>query len=85
WHPLVNGYSGFLPRPQADVIRQQIDFPSSIALDQLRELGIVWIVVHWEDAPAWWEIENYRTILGSRDDITLVKKFGETWLYRIER
>lgn len=85
WHPLVNGYSGFLPRPQAEVIKQQIDFPSSMALDQLRELGVVWIVVHWEDAPAWWEIENYRTILGSRDDITLVKKFGETWLYRIER
>ena len=46
WHPLVNGYSGFIPPQYAQVSDQLDAFPDPTATEVLRGLGVRYVVVH---------------------------------------
>jgi hypothetical protein len=46
WQRLVNGYSGYYPRPYLDLIHRMRDFPSGASLEALHEIGVDLVVVH---------------------------------------
>ena len=48
WRPLVNGYSGLIPRSYVDTERRLRRFPSPSALRHLDGLGVTHVVVHLE-------------------------------------
>ncbi len=45
-HPLVNGYSGYYPKPYLDLLNTLVRFPNAEALDALRSRSVRYIVVH---------------------------------------
>lgn len=46
WQPLVNGYSGFVPREYARTLEALRDFPSETALDRLRQLDVKFVLLN---------------------------------------
>jgi hypothetical protein len=46
WHPLVNGQSGFVPPGFEDIIREVNGFPDATAVEDLRALGVRYVIVH---------------------------------------
>jgi hypothetical protein len=46
WKPLVNGYSGFLPRGYPAVADALRDFPGDRSQTELRRLAVTHVVVH---------------------------------------
>ena len=54
WRPMMNGYSGFNPREYAAMLEGTRGFPSSTALEYLRDAGVTHVTVHcrlWEPGP----------------------------------
>jgi hypothetical protein len=51
WHPLLNGYSGFVPESYRRHAAVLASFPDEPGLALLRKLGVTHVVVHVEDAP----------------------------------
>jgi hypothetical protein len=51
WRPVVNGYSGFVPRGYAERADRIGTFPAPTALDELRRLGVTHVVVNLGEAP----------------------------------
>jgi hypothetical protein len=45
-HPIVNGYSGFVPRDFEQIAQSLRTFPSDEALETLHKLGVTHVVVH---------------------------------------
>ncbi|MGE5815444.1 MAG: hypothetical protein ACM36C_13225 [Acidobacteriota bacterium] len=48
WHPLVNGYSGFVPASYVKTWNLVNGFPNNSALRALRDIGVTHVVVHYE-------------------------------------
>jgi hypothetical protein len=49
WHPIVNGYSGFVPTSYLDRIYDVRNFPDDEAMSRLRRDSVRYLVVHlWE-------------------------------------
>lgn len=46
WQPIVNGYSGFFPASYLDRLSQVRGFPDQRSINQLREDGVRYVVVH---------------------------------------
>jgi hypothetical protein len=47
WHPIVNGYSGFVPRSYLDRMHELRAFPEDEAMGRLRRDGVRYVVVHF--------------------------------------
>jgi hypothetical protein len=50
WVPRVNGYSGYEPRGYSETVRALESFPSEKAVERLAELGVRYLVVHYDEA-----------------------------------
>jgi hypothetical protein len=48
WHPLINGYSDFLPPDVGAALPDLVRFPSPESVAFLRGRGTKYVVVHWE-------------------------------------
>jgi hypothetical protein len=46
FHPMVNGYSGFIPPRHEELFRLLVDFPDEESLRALEKLGVLYAVVH---------------------------------------
>jgi hypothetical protein len=46
WAPLVNGYSGFIPKSYADFTKAIATFPDAAAIDALRRRGVTHVTVN---------------------------------------
>jgi len=46
WRPIVNGYSGFLPRSYVEHYESLQSFPDARALRALADIGVTHVVVH---------------------------------------
>jgi hypothetical protein len=46
WAPLVNGYSGFIPRSYAELQKAMLLFPDAGGLDALRRRGVTYVSVN---------------------------------------
>ncbi|HTV02817.1 MAG TPA: hypothetical protein VMF13_19870, partial [Luteitalea sp.] len=51
WRPLVNGYSGYIPRSYVEHYLAFASFPAQEALDALRRVGVTHVVVDIEQMP----------------------------------
>jgi hypothetical protein len=49
WHPMVNGYSGFLPAAYLQLLERMRGFPDAASMDALRQRRVRWIVVHEDE------------------------------------
>jgi hypothetical protein len=47
WQPLVNGYSDHLPARYLQAKPALVSFPSPESLEEIRSLGVRWVVVHF--------------------------------------
>lgn len=81
WHPMLDGFTGYKPRPTLFLRRLARRLPDPRALDALRRLsGLRWVVVHldllgpleqrrWEEAP--------------KDGLREVRRAGATRIYEV--
>ncbi len=82
WHPMVNGYSGLIPPQYADVDNQLNAFPDPTAVEDLRDLGVRYVVAHLAalDGTARQRFANADL---SRLGITVAAKFGSDVVYQL--
>jgi hypothetical protein len=52
WHPLLNGYSDHFPEDHITAKPVLTTFPSQEAIGLLQDLGVRWVVVHFNRYPA---------------------------------
>lgn len=81
-HPLVNGYSGFIPGEYYALVKDMQGFPSAATVERLRKWGADWIVVH---ADRYKDSAKVRKQLEQFGVIEHVRDFDAIWLYRIRR
>lgn len=77
WHPLLNGYSGFVPASYVRHAEELAGFPDARAMATLRRLGVTHVVVHVRREP---------TLVGAlrdRADFVLVATGPEQRIYRL--
>jgi hypothetical protein len=77
WHPLVNGYSGYVPASYGRHAEVLAGFPDERSLAALREIGVTHVVVHVEHAPEL--LEDLR----AWPALTLVASTATEFLYRL--
>lgn len=82
WHPILNGQSGFVPPGYAEVSARINAFPGSAAIEDLRALGVRYVVVHGA------VIGNARRSVIRRDTssipgVRLVQTFGTDDVYQL--
>jgi hypothetical protein len=81
WKPLVNGYSGFVPRGYTDIAEALRGFPDEASRARLAALGVTHVVVHTDQygplAPA------LLAAVGATPWLTLVASDGGIRIYRI--
>jgi hypothetical protein len=79
WHPLVNGYSGYISQSYAATVDLLATFPDDRSMARLRALNVRYIVVH----RAFYEPrEGYAKVLlqmGSRRDLVPLGHFRD-WI-----
>jgi hypothetical protein len=46
WRPLVNGYSGYIPRDYDETVKRMKTFPDAASIARLRTLNVEYILVH---------------------------------------
>ena len=51
WHPMLNGFSGFIPASYGQNGEALGGFPDDRSLDHLRKLGVTHVVVHEKELP----------------------------------
>ena len=59
WHPLINGYSGYIPPDYTETKRLMRSFPDPRSLDRLRALGVRHIVIH----EAYYKASEYKDLM----------------------
>ena len=77
WMPMVNGYSGFLPYGQDQIIADMLDFPDAKSIRRLNELGVRYVIVHQDqfDEHQKQQFEEY--IDQYTDDLHQVAAYGD--------
>jgi hypothetical protein len=48
WHPILNGYSGFVPASYVEHWKRFSSFPDVTSLRALRDAGVTHVVIHYE-------------------------------------
>lgn len=86
WRPMTNGYSGFLPPSFYTINRALQNFPSDEAVAKLRQVGVVYALVH----ERYYGRDDYRRVTaaaGARRDLVAYGPFAdgeyETRVYRL--
>lgn len=83
WKKMVNGYSGFFPPDYESLKERMLQFPSKETLDELKHLGVNYVVFHPNQYPAQgWE-EILRRLDRYTSDLELVKELDSARVYRI--
>ena len=77
WHPLLNGYSGFVPESYVRHAEELAGFPDARAMAALRRLGVTHVVVHVRRGP------SLAAALRDRADLPLVAAGSEQRIYRV--
>lgn len=77
WKPLVNGYSGFVPRSYVEHSQALAGFPDPTAFEALRRIGVTHLVVRADEIPG---VEG---ALSRRRDIDLLAADGPLRVYRL--
>ena len=54
WRPMLNGYSGFLPRSYVTHYERLRSFPDPASIAYLREIGVTHVAVHTDLFAAKW-------------------------------
>jgi hypothetical protein len=81
WKPLVNGYSGFVPRSYPMIAEELRDFPGDRSRAELRRLGVTHVVVHL-DAYGGREAEMASAV-GEASWLELVASGNRIRIYRL--
>lgn len=76
WHPMLNGYSGFVPDSYVRHWEALRDFPADGALEYLRTTGVTHAIVYHQGKPAP-EAPGHLEVLGSRDEVTVFRVLPE--------
>ncbi|HEX7486536.1 MAG TPA: hypothetical protein VF332_10310 [Vicinamibacterales bacterium] len=83
WHPLVNGYSDYVPDDFKQMVIPVSSFPASEALGILRAHGTRYVVFHME----LYDSRSREKLLGQieryREYIRPLAQEGQVWLYEI--
>jgi hypothetical protein len=82
WHPLVNGYSGFLPASYHEVFKSVQSFPDQAALTALHDRGVTHIVVHMDAFRGAFGVERYDS-LARVGALTILAEDGDIRIYRL--
>ena len=82
WHPLVNGQSGFTPPGYPDLAAQVNAFPAKGAVDDLRAVGVRYLVVHRKQVGA--DLANGIRARATQDGVHLINAFGDDDLYQLQ-
>ena len=77
WHPLLNGYSGFVPESYVRHAEELAGFPDARAMATLRRLGVTHVVVHVRRGPA------LEAELRDRPEFVLLAAGPEQRVYRL--
>jgi hypothetical protein len=87
WHPLINGYSGYVSNRYVDMLRTMGQFPDRRAMAKLRELNVRYVLVHqalYDDASQWSDVEFG---LLEQPDVTALGRYndwtGDTALFEL--
>ncbi len=92
---IVNGYSGFSPPPwQKLVMLELTSFPTQNALQQLKNIGVQYIILHKDEYDTLYHnhytLNNRPIASGSailkqlkKRDLLLIKTIGESYIYKI--
>jgi len=80
WRPIVNGYGRQEPPMHGDTMVVVKAFPAPEAIQKLREIGVMYVVLHTGRAS-----ELRQAVHDARGDpsVTLIRQFGEDYLYAI--
>jgi hypothetical protein len=80
WRPLVNGYSGYIPRGYLDSVAKFASFPAPEAIDAMRSAGVTHVMVHPRRLDRGSEVldacnrePRLRRLASGRGEITLYK------------
>jgi hypothetical protein len=76
WHPMVNGYSGFMPQSYADRLAALRDFPDDRALARLHQDAVRYLVVHLTHYRAT-EVASILDTLGRRHGLAELGRFWD--------
>lgn len=76
WKSLVNGYSGYFPPLNQDILTEMKEFPSRRSILVLQALGVDGALVH-DPRP------NLLARIGRTPDLRLTKKLSNIYLYRV--
>jgi hypothetical protein len=82
WRPIVNGYSGFLPRGYPAHWEALRVFPDASALAHLRALGVSHVAVHPEAFAGLYGEDRLQRV-GKTPGLTLVAHGGRVLLFRL--
>jgi hypothetical protein len=77
WKPMVNGYSGFVPRSYVAHYETLAGFPDPLTFDALRKIGVTHLVVRLDEVP------GAEAALSRRPDVDLVAVEGALRVYRL--
>lgn len=83
WQPMLNGYSGFLPRSYVTHYERLKSFPDEDSIAYLREIGVTHVVVHADPFAAKSGGDRLRAVEGSADLRPTIKSPGLT-IYVLE-
>jgi hypothetical protein len=82
WHPTPDGYSGFVPPKQGQIVYEMERFPSERSIRLLQALGVRHVVVHSNRyAAARWD--DMQATLSQVGDLELVQTFGSDQVYQV--
>jgi hypothetical protein len=88
WNKLVNGYSGFYPKPYLQTLQAMLNFPDAASLARLSALDVRYVVVH----RAFFPRTDYDTLLlkmATEPALSPIGKFrdpnGEASLFELRR
>ncbi len=82
WHPRVNGYSGYVPPGYAEDIDVLNTFPSPIAVERMRQLGVRYAVLHL--GTAGYTPQQIADIVAALPPGSTARPYGDAWLVDIE-
>jgi hypothetical protein len=82
WHPRVNGYSGYVPPGYAEDIDILNTFPSPIAVERMRQLGVRYAVLHLGSAG--YTPQQVADIVAALPAGATARQHGDAWLVDIE-
>lgn len=77
WKPMVNGYSGFVPRSYVEHYEALSSFPDPSTFDAMREIGVTHLVVRLDEVP------GAEAALSRRPDVDLIAVEGALRVYRL--